>query len=85
MNTWGCCRARRIAALLIGVALLTPGRHARGAAYPEPPQAVFQELFAAVQTARVFPDGKEFADAIPKVAPQRILADYRRQNRAATS
>jgi len=47
------------------------------AAYPDPPQALFQELFVAVQTARIFPDGKEFADALPNAPPARILAQYR--------
>jgi alpha,alpha-trehalase len=44
-----------------------------------PPQAVFQELFVAVQSARIFPDGKTFADAVPKEPPERILAAYRRE------
>lgn len=38
----------------------------------------FDDLFAAVQTARLFPDGKTFADAVPRRAPDAILADYRR-------
>src|SRR5579859_794301 len=46
---------------------------------PAPPQAVFQELFIAVQSARIFPDGKTFADAVPKEPPERILAAYRRE------
>jgi alpha,alpha-trehalase len=40
---------------------------------------VFQELFVAVQSARIFPDGKTFVDAVPKEPPQRILAAYRRE------
>ncbi len=44
--------------------------------YPDPPQVVFGDLFVAVQDARVFADGKAFADAVPKVAPELILADY---------
>ena len=44
-----------------------------------PPQAVFQELFVAVQSARIFPDGKTFVDAVPKEPPERILAAYRRE------
>ncbi|MDB6083524.1 MAG: trehalase family protein, partial [Gammaproteobacteria bacterium] len=43
------------------------------------PQALFQELFVAVQTSRIFPDGKTFADAVPDDAPDRILAQYRRE------
>ena len=45
-------------------------------AYPEPPQVLFGELFAAVQTAHIFPDGKTFADAVPREPPARILAAY---------
>src|SRR5229473_2572841 len=37
-----------------------------GTPRPAPPQAVFQELFVAVQSARLFPDGKTFVDAVPK-------------------
>jgi alpha,alpha-trehalase len=40
---------------------------------------LFEELFVAVQTGHVFPDGKTFADAIPKEPPERILAAYRRE------
>jgi alpha,alpha-trehalase len=43
------------------------------------PQELFQELFVAVQTQRIFPDGKTFADAVPNEAPDRVLAEYRRQ------
>jgi alpha,alpha-trehalase len=61
------------------LALLAEASQAREAlaAYPEPPQALFQELFVAVQTARIFPDGKEFADAQPNAPPALILAQYR--------
>jgi alpha,alpha-trehalase len=50
-----------------------------GAPRTAPPQAVFQELFVAVQSARIFPDGKTFVDAVPKEPPERILAAYRRE------
>jgi alpha,alpha-trehalase len=54
---------------------------ARDAVAPNraPPQELFQELFVAVQTALLFPDGKTFADAVPTEPPERILAAYRRQ------
>jgi alpha,alpha-trehalase len=45
--------------------------------YPQPPQALFQELFIAVQSAAIYADGKDFADALPKAAPEVILAQYR--------
>ena len=54
------------------------------APFPESPQALFAELFAAVQTAPVFADGKEFADAIPTASPERILSDFR-QGRPTTA
>lgn len=38
---------------------------------------LFGELFTAVQTAALFDDGKTFADAVPRAAPETILADYR--------
>src|ERR1700736_3531745 len=50
------------------------------AAIPEPPQVVFQGLFNAVQSARLFADSKTFADAVPKSAPAEILARYRDVN-----
>lgn len=47
--------------------------------YPQPPQALFKELFAAVQLASVFADGKAFADAVPNTDPHEILLQYRRE------
>ena len=44
---------------------------------PQPPQALFGELFVAVQTAAIYPDGKSFADAVPREPPEEILARYR--------
>jgi alpha,alpha-trehalase len=43
---------------------------------PDPPQVSFRDLFVAVQTAPVFSDGKAFPDAVPKSAPDDILAQY---------
>jgi alpha,alpha-trehalase len=45
----------------------------------QPPQLAFQELFAAVQSAEVFPDSKTFADAVPRESPAAILRDYHAQ------
>jgi alpha,alpha-trehalase len=50
---------------------------ALSAAQPAPPSSLFQELYARVQTERLFPDSKTFADAVPKKPPAEILADYR--------
>lgn len=44
---------------------------------PQPPQALFAELFVAVQTAGIYPDSKTFVDAVPREAPETILAAYR--------
>jgi alpha,alpha-trehalase len=67
--------------LLLAAVLLASG--ASGAdnpysAFPDPPQVLFQDLFVAVQTTPLFPDGKAFADAIPQAPPEQILADYHR-------
>jgi len=61
---------------------LAPLAAAQGApappeSYPEPPQALFQELFVAVQSAAIYADSKDFADAVPKAPPDVILAQYR--------
>jgi alpha,alpha-trehalase len=82
MKHWLMNRRQTAAALL--AALLTTTIYARDLAppalpYPDPPQVVFQELFVAVQAAGVFPDGKEFADAIAKSGSAGILAEYRAQ------
>jgi alpha,alpha-trehalase len=45
--------------------------------YPDPPQVVFQDLFTQVEMERIFPDSKEFADAVPKSPPEEILGLYR--------
>jgi len=42
----------------------------------EPPQALFKDLFIAVQTAQIYPDGKAFPDAIPNAPPDDILKQY---------
>lgn len=49
------------------------------ATVPQPPDALFGPLFEAVQRAKLYPDQKTFADAVPKSDPLMILADYRMQ------
>ena len=76
--------ASRCAALLAAVALLLPltqtqPRTAPSASYPQPPQALFKDLFVAVQSARMYGDDKVFPDAVPKAAPAAILAEYHAQ------
>jgi alpha,alpha-trehalase len=70
--------ARLIAALALG---LLPAVMARPGAALEPvapasPQRLFKDLFIAVQSAAIYPDGKTFADAVPGAAPDDILAQY---------
>ena len=50
----------------------------------QPPQVLFQDLFVAVQTARIFPDQKTFPDAVPHSAPVDILAAYRAAHPTST-
>jgi len=49
---------------------------AKVASSPLPPQILFKNLFVAVQSAQLFPDGKTFADAVPKSAPAEILSRF---------
>ena len=46
---------------------------------PQPPDILLGPLFNDVQNARLFPDQKTFADAVPNSDPLMILADYRMQ------
>src|SRR5580658_365021 len=46
---------------------------------PQSPQVEFQDLFAAVATAGIFPDSKTFADAVPLQSPAAILDEYHAQ------
>jgi alpha,alpha-trehalase len=62
-------------ALLLPLGAAQP-RTAPTADYPDPPQVLFKELFVAVQSQSVYPDGKTFVDAVPKLAPELILARY---------
>lgn len=45
------------------------------------PDILLGPLFNDVQSAKLFPDQKTFADAVPKSDPLTILADYRMQRR----
>jgi alpha,alpha-trehalase len=46
---------------------------------PQPPSETWGPLYRAVEMAALFPDQKTFADAIPRAAPERVMADYSRQ------
>ncbi len=72
-------RPAALPGLLLAAALLQAGgsrADGTSAPYPEPPQALFKDLFVAVQSAPLFSDGKAFADAIPQAPPEQILAEY---------
>ncbi|WP_213132547.1 alpha,alpha-trehalase [Citrobacter sp. FP75] len=62
-------------------ALASFGTHAeeQPAGTPQPPDILLGPLFNDVQTAKLFPDQKTFADAVPNNDPLMILADYRMQ------
>ncbi|AQR63081.1 trehalase [Brevundimonas sp. LM2] len=57
---------------------------ALGAAQAErsTPSDLYGPLFEAVQARRIFPDGKTFVDATPRVSVARIMADYAREQPA---
>lgn len=46
---------------------------------PQPPDIRLGPLFHAIQAAKLFPDQKTFADAVPKSNPPSILADWQMQ------
>ena len=46
---------------------------------PLPPDVRLGPLFHAVQSAKLYPDQKTFADAVPKSDPSTILADWQMQ------
>jgi alpha,alpha-trehalase len=49
---------------------------AAAASPPQTPQVLFKNLFVAVQSAKLFPDSKTFADAVPKSSPTEILSRF---------
>lgn len=55
------------------------------AAYPQTPEVLFKDLYAAVQLAPVYTDGKLFADAVPKSPPADILARFRAERPSSTA
>jgi alpha,alpha-trehalase len=68
--------------LALGSAFLSliPSAFAADAPTAKPsPDVLLGPLFSDVQSAKLFPDQKTFADAVPKGDPLMILADYRMQ------
>ncbi|PWS28857.1 trehalase [Pedobacter yonginense] len=45
------------------------------------PRQTYPGLFEQVQMARIYPDSKSFADAIPKMQPTAIMLDYNAQKK----
>ncbi|WP_157215888.1 alpha,alpha-trehalase TreF [Flavisphingomonas formosensis] len=68
----------RILLLIAASAFAIPAA-ARDAGPPASPAERFGDLFAAVQMARLFPDGKSFADATARRPDADILAGWRRE------
>ncbi|MBU7578467.1 MAG: hypothetical protein KAF40_10425 [Flavihumibacter sp.] len=66
---------RSIASILTGL-LLSMGVTAQDS-LPKSPDQLYGELFTEVQMARIFPDGKTFVDAVPKMSPDEILLAFR--------
>ena len=69
-----------VALLLVPLPIESAQPGTTPAGYPDPPQVLFDDLFVAVQTKAIFPDGKAFADAVPNAAPDEILTEYRASN-----
>jgi alpha,alpha-trehalase len=63
-------------ALLPAASTQTKIPPAASTAPPASPEVLFKDLFAAVQTGAIYPDGKTFVDAVPKESPVKILAQY---------
>ncbi|MBV8042618.1 alpha,alpha-trehalase [Pluralibacter sp.] len=63
---------------LFSLAAATPAEDAKPAP-PQSPDELLGPLFSDVQSAKLFPDQKTFADAVPRSDPLMILADYRMQ------
>ncbi len=70
-------KLRDVSGTLLVVLSSIAGAHAQGtAAYLQSPQVQFKDLFSQVQSLRAFADSKTFADAIPNVPPNEIMALY---------
>ncbi|MBS0614666.1 MAG: trehalase, partial [Proteobacteria bacterium] len=63
-------------AALFFLAAWTQVAAANEAALPRSPAQLFGPLYEQVESARLYPDSKSFADAVPLRPPQSILADY---------
>ena len=66
-------------ALLGGACNVTPQKAAETASDTAPPSVMFGDLYVDAAKARIHPDTKTLADAVPLRAPAEIMADYDRQ------
>ena len=64
-----------VAVAALQIACVGAIANAREAA-PRPPSQLYGELFERVQTERLFPDSKTFADAVAKSAPEDVMRRY---------
>jgi len=64
-----------VAVAALQIACVGAVAQAREAA-PRPPSQLYGELFERVQTERLFPDSKTFADAVAKSTPEEIMRRY---------
>lgn len=68
-----------VASLLVlglGIASADPAGADESKAATAPPQVLLDGLFSAVQSSRLFPDSKSFADAVPRSDPAGIVREY---------
>ena len=68
-----------VAGTLLTFASLSAHAEEQPVSPPQPPDILLGPLFNDVQSAKLFPDQKTFADAVPNSDPLMILADYRMQ------
>jgi alpha,alpha-trehalase len=66
---------RIVLAFVASLTVLTAGAQSM----PPSPADFFGELFVQVQTQRIFPDSKTFADAVPRRTPAEILERFSSQ------
>jgi alpha,alpha-trehalase len=67
---------RIVGALWLTLLPIASALCATSSAATDPPQLLFKDLFIAVQTAQIYPDGKAFPDAVPQSAPDDILKQF---------
>lgn len=61
----------------------SPSKAPETSSTPSFPEQAYGELFEAVSIARIYPDGKTFADATPKAGPEEIRDAYLKQKEQA--